>query len=131
MHNGLAKQERLYLKEEINTLFAGKQGFVCYPVRVVYTLVPTSVSTPPVKIILSVPKRLHKHAVARNRIKRLYRECYRTNKHSLTDFVQALGLGTLLVGFVYLSDEVCSYAQAEKSTRIALDKLLKRLHDDG
>lgn len=125
MHNGLAKQERIYLKEEINALFADKKSFVSYPIRVVYTLLPSEVST--VKILISVPKRLHKHAVARNRIKRLYRECYRVNKHELVDQVRTLQKGTLLVGMIYLSDEVCTYPQALKSTQSALDKLLKRL----
>lgn len=125
MHNGLAKQERIYLKEEINALFAGKKSFVSYPIRVVYTLLPSEESA--VRILISVPKRLHKHAVARNRIKRLYRECYRVNKHELVDQVHALQKGTLLVGMIYLSDEICTYPQALKSTQSALDKLLKRL----
>lgn len=125
MHNGLAKQERIYLKEEINALFAGKSSFVSYPIRVVYTFLPSEESA--VRILISVPKRLHKHAVARNRIKRLYRECYRVYKHELVDQVRTKQKGTLLVGMIYLSDEVCTYAQALKSTRSALDKLLKRL----
>lgn len=128
MYNGLGKQERVHLKEEINALFGGKKGFVSYPIRVVYALVPSESSG--VKILVSVPKRLHKRAVARNRIKRLYRESYRTNKHALQEVVREVQKGSLLVGFVYLSEEVCTYSQALKSTQAALDKLIKRLRSD-
>ncbi len=78
---GLTKSERLYLREEIRQLFESRSRFVCYPYRVVWRLEEPSVE--PLKVLISVPKRLIRHAVDRNTIKRRTREAWRLQKGPL------------------------------------------------
>ena len=58
---GLTKSERLYLREEIRQLFESRSRFVCYPYRVVWRLEEPSEES--LKVLISVPKRLIRHAI--------------------------------------------------------------------
>lgn len=80
--NTFFKQERLSSEVAISKLFAQSDSFFAYPFRVVYLFVAKQSKTP-AKFAVSVPKKKFKHAVDRNRIKRLTREAYRLNKHML------------------------------------------------
>ena len=83
----LPKGERLYLREEIERLHDRGRSFVSYPIRVVWLVEPiASHSTSEqaqVAVMTSVAKRRFKHAVDRNRIKRMTRSAYRLHKTPL------------------------------------------------
>ncbi len=83
----LPKGERLYLREEIERLYDRGRSFVSYPIRVVWLVEPiASHSTSEqaqVAVMTSVAKRRFKHAVDRNRIKRMTRSAYRLHKTPL------------------------------------------------
>ena len=121
MDRTLSKKERLYLRDEIEALFAARSAFVSFPVRVLWLLTPSKPDAPSVKILISIPKRRIRRAVRRNRLKRLFREAYRLSKES---FVPLVPEGqTLSLGFVYVADEVCTMADAEKALSKARTKL--------
>jgi ribonuclease P protein component len=67
------------------------------------------------QILIWAPKSLFKHAVDRNRLRRLMREAYRLNQGILTS--------SYLIAFNYIDKEVRSYAVIEK----AVIKALKRI----
>lgn len=123
----LGKEERIYLRSELNELFASRGSFVSYPFRVVYLKVPRQ--TVSIKMMVSVPKKRLKHAVDRNRIKRLAREAYRLNKHLLSDNLSTDY--TLLVGFIYIGNSVRSFETTSKGITDALTKLKTLLSDDA
>jgi ribonuclease P protein component len=75
----LGKTERLASKRVFETLFASGKSRHEYPIRIVWTPLPLTISSP-VQVAFSVSKRNFKRAVDRNRIKRLMREAYRKNK---------------------------------------------------
>lgn len=79
--NRLPKQERLHGRSDIEFLFASGKHLKINPFKVVWLSRKAS-SLPPVRIGISVSKRISKHAVERNRIKRLIREAYRLSKHA-------------------------------------------------
>ena len=84
------KAERLCSKKLIERLFAGgNKSFPAFPLRVVYMPLSVDESGADVSILISVPKKRFKHAVARNRVKRQVREAYRQNKHILVDTLRA------------------------------------------
>ena len=83
----LPKGERLYLREEIERLHDRGRSFVSYPIRIVWLTDPIATLTPgdqaQVAVMTSVAKRRFKHAVDRNRIKRMTRAAYRLHKEPL------------------------------------------------
>lgn len=118
----LSKAERLSWKRYIDLLFTKGDSFVAYPLRVVYLPIEEDMGVP-ASILISVSKKKLKHAVKRNRIKRLIREAYRTQKLELTDHLQAADK-RLLVGFLYLEKELASLDDMEKAMAKAI-RLLK------
>lgn len=82
----------------IDRLFthAGSKSVTAYPIRAVFRKADTEQT----QILLSVPKRLFKHAVDRNRVKRQLREAYRTQYQSPLPADQ-----TLHIAFIWLSDK--------------------------
>jgi len=78
------KAERLCSRKAIERLFSEGQSFAKYPIRLVWMPLSTAAEAEfSVQVALSVPRKKFKKAVHRNRIRRLMREAYRTNKHRL------------------------------------------------
>lgn len=68
------------------------------------------------QVMFSVSKKKFKSAVKRNRIKRLMKEAYRLNKGSVADM-------SVLVAFVYTSDEMPDFKFIQKRIEKAIKKL--------
>lgn len=73
------KKDKLKSKKLIEQMFSDGKAITVYPLRLIY-LKTEFEDDSALKTGVSVSKRLHKTAVARNRIKRLLREVYRLNK---------------------------------------------------
>ena len=76
------KDEKLKRRKLINEIFETGESFPNYPFRVFYKVMDFETDVK-AQVGVSVSKRNFKHAVDRNRIKRLMREAYRLNKHTL------------------------------------------------
>lgn len=75
-----------------------------FPLRVIYMPMERAEGEMPVQVLISVSKRHFKHAVDRNRGKRLVREAYRKHKQILWN---ALGeTQALAMAFIWLSDDM-------------------------
>lgn len=77
-----SKQEKLKHKKLIETLFSEGKSVTVFPLRIVF-LENDHDGSKPLQVSFSVPKRLIKRAVDRNRIKRQLRESYRLNKNEI------------------------------------------------
>ena len=77
-------------------------------------------------LLVSVSKRRFKRAVKRNRVKRQVREAYRLNKHILLDTVTRRQLH-LVMGFIWLGNELCSTQEVERRVVNLLQRLSERL----
>ncbi|WP_299363657.1 ribonuclease P protein component [Winogradskyella sp.] len=73
------KKDKLKSKKHIEQLFNEGKAVTVYPLRLIYLETEFSDGSL-LKTGVSVSKRLHKTAVARNSLKRLLREAYRLNK---------------------------------------------------
>lgn len=75
--------------------------------------------------MIVAPKRKFHHAVDRNRVRRLTRECYRLRKHTLYQFLEEQGI-SIVFSMVYIHNEIMSYEQLEHK----MDKLLAALEKE-
>lgn len=130
--NGLSKSERLNSKLVIDKLFAGgNSSNAVFPLRVVYMPMPAD-ETPdtmkdvPASILVSVPKKRFHHAVDRNRMKRLVRESYRTNKAILWNALEGKEY-KMAVAFVCITDKMPTFAQVNKAVTKALVRIAEKI----
>ncbi|MDY6257524.1 MAG: ribonuclease P protein component [Bacteroidaceae bacterium] len=135
MNNGLTKTERLTSQLVIDKLFAGgNASMAAFPLRIVYMQMEKQegsqqldgVQQPPVSILVSVPKKRFRHAVDRNRMKRLIREAYRLNKHILWNALQEKNF-RLAIAFVCITDTLPTFRSVNKSMRKALIRIGERV----
>ena len=131
------KAERLCSKKHIEALFAGdNRSLTAYPLRAVYTetkvekIVNSNLpNCKLVSLLISVSKRHFKHAVDRNRAKRLIREAYRLNKGLLLDHLPE---DTQLdLAFIWMSDELCDYAIVETKMKTLLQRIAEKINGEG
>ncbi|MFV0290438.1 MAG: ribonuclease P protein component [Mangrovibacterium sp.] len=117
----LPKANRLHSRKSIEELFEKGESFFMHPIKVVAQMT-TFNDDMAVKAAFSVSKRNFKHAVDRNRYKRLLRETYRLNQSPLHENM-AKEQHQLAVMFIYAVKEHNDYATVEKAMKKALAKL--------
>ena len=105
----------------IAQLYKDGERFTAWPLRVTY--MPTEVET---QVLVWAPKSLFKHAVQRNRIRRLMREAYRLNQGILTSNSDSGLSSNFLIAFNYIDKEEQPYAVIEKAVCKALRKIAGR-----
>jgi ribonuclease P protein component len=118
------KSERLQKQKQIDELFAKGRSFPLYPFRVLWQFTEP-VAGEPIRVLITVPKSLHKKAVTRNTLKRRIRESYRLTKQPLSEILTLSGR-TLHIGIVYTGKELLS--GREMQGKIIL--LLRRLQEE-
>lgn len=112
------KSARLSSRKDIKELFEKGSSFFLFPFKVLY-LEDQKENNPSHQILISVPKRHHKTAVNRNRIKRLIREAYRLNQHILSEVSDK----KLLIAYIYVSGDVLQYKEVESKLKKVLIRL--------
>ncbi len=75
--------------------------------------------------MIVAPKRKFHHAVDRNRVRRLTRECYRLRKPSFYEFLSKQGI-SIVFSMVYIHNEILTFEQLGHK----MDKLLEALQKD-
>ncbi|MGA9588466.1 MAG: ribonuclease P protein component [Salegentibacter sp.] len=117
MDQRLRKNEKLKSKKLIDQLFLKGQQVKKFPLKLVYLPLDSPQETT-CKSSFSVPKKLVKTAVGRNRIKRLMRESFRKNKY----LVESPQQSKFAFMFIYLSREKISSEQMTKTMILLLEK---------
>lgn len=116
------KQERLKSKLTIELLFKHGNTIHEFPVKAVWIKTTLPEKNTFSQVAFSVPKRLFKKAIDRNRIKRLLRESYRLNKSHFISSLQKENR-QLAVMFVYISDNLTSFKTIERKIIVILNRL--------
>ncbi len=84
-----SKKERLTGKSGIDQLFNEGKSFNLFPFRVFY-LPAVNPAEPAARLLIAIPKKKVKHAVDRNRLRRLVREAYRLHKAGFLAILDAI-----------------------------------------
>jgi len=121
MDQGFGKKDRLKSKKLIDKLFVEGKSIKSYPLKLVYTSFESS-ELPGLKTGVSVPKKLVKTAVKRNRIKRLMREVFRKNKYLVTSDLST----SQAFMFIYISRDEITYEKLEENMIRILKKFSEK-----
>lgn len=109
---GFSRNSRIKSSLIIKQLVDSRKSIFAYPLKCYYDFVPTETPAPPALAVV-VPKKRFKHAVDRNRLKRLMREAFRLNRSAslqqLTPSVQ-LQMCWIFVGKELADQETVSQA---------------------
>ena len=118
--NEFPKSEKLCGQLRIAALYKEGHRFTAFPLRVTYLQIPDSNVAP--KVLIWAPKSLFKHAVDRNRLRRLMREAYRLNAQPLRDYCCENNCSYYLA-FNYMDSELRTQEQISKAMRKAIKRL--------
>jgi ribonuclease P protein component len=116
--------EKLKSKKIIDLLFKEGKSVSKYPLRLVYVAHDFEEDVP-LKMGVSVSKKYFKHAVDRNRFKRILRECYRLNKQMLTENVDT----KYCCMFFYQTADRLSYPEINEKTIQLFEKFIKSIRE--
>ena len=118
----LSKLERLKSKKDIYTLFLTGKAFFVFPFKIYFLLKDADGTEYPSKFGASVPKKIFKHAVDRNRLKRLMREIFRTNKLELNELLVAQQK-RMDIMMVYTHKEILLFHELMPAVELSIKKL--------
>lgn len=124
------KDEKLCSQKLMGDLFLSGNSFLFYPLKIVWKTYEILPSESPAQVGFSVPKRLFKRAVDRNRLKRLLRESYRQHKSSLYEVVAHTNVRMALM-IIYIAKEELPLAKIEPSIVKAISKINGQLIVDN
>lgn len=119
------KSQRLKSRKKLQQVFAEGKSVRTKELRLVY-MVEKSQSAE-IKCGVGLTTRNFKHAVDRNRIKRLLREAYRLQQHDLKSYMEEHP-AALSLFILYTGKELPVYGPIYENVGVALQKLQKALH---
>ena len=116
------KEERLCSRSLMDRLYADGHRLMAFPFSVQWLVVD---GPQPCQIMIVAPKRRFRHAVDRNHVRRLTRECWRLRKQHFYTFLQEHNL-CLVLSLVYVHNEAMTNDQLANK----MDKLIALLRQD-
>lgn len=119
--NTFPQTERLCGKMAVEQLYHTGQRFTVWPLRVTYQPLPvTEGETAMSEVLVWAPKSLFKHAVDRNRLRRLMREAWRLGERPILP---------CRVAFNYMDKSIASLDTLRLAMAKAIRKLNERIQD--
>jgi ribonuclease P protein component len=122
------KKEKLKSRKQIEALFAEGKFFTIFPLKIFYLLKEND-SNFDAKTGVGVGKRYFRKAVERNRIKRLLREAYRTEKLPLHQFLKNHNI-ELTLFIMYIDKTLPLFSIIKKEMQVVIQKLIKQLDEN-
>jgi ribonuclease P protein component len=121
------KEERLKSRKLLQEIFSKGKTFTIHPVKIFY-LQPDAPIDFPVKVGVGASGRHFKKAVDRNRIKRLLREAYRTEKSSLHEYLDNYNR-QIIIFLLYIDKALPDYATLKIKMPLIVERLIKQLNE--
>jgi len=120
----LGKDKRLKSRKLIGYLFEKGKTFSAYPLRVIY-ISNQEAGGATLQAGFTVSGKKFKRAVDRNRIKRLMREAYRLQQHSLLDRLEKTG-NRMALFFIYTGKEMPDQPLVHEKMGVTLEAIAKK-----
>lgn len=117
-----SSQEKLKSKKSIDLLFKKGDRLFHYPLQLVFATAEHEESVR-FKAAFSVPKKYHRHAVVRNKLKRRVKESFRLLAPRLRKRLEEKD-ERLIFMFVYISKEELTYNTIDKAVASLLRDLM-------
>lgn len=124
--NTYSKNEKLKSKKALEGLFGRGKSFSIFPIKVFYTIEDNPKNE--VHAGVGVSSRIFKKANDRNRVKRLLREVYRTQKHPLYAAMNQK-TGSLDIFFLYIGKELPEFTELKETMEKVLEKLVRKINE--
>ena len=135
----MGKPEKLRHKALIDAAFSMGKTIYDYPLRATYRIlspqemsdsfrldVPQAIGA--LQMLITVPKKKLRHAVDRVTMRRRIREAYRLNRLPLRDAIeQNPEARSISIAFIYLHDDLTSYANIERKMSNILSKIAAKV----
>ncbi len=118
------KSQKLCKRSDIQYLLSNGQTLFTYPLLCKY--IKVAKQNEEVQVAVVVSKKRFKHAVDRNRVKRLIRETYRKNKQPLFAMLADKDF-SLHAMFIYTENHHLSYHIHEKKIKELINNLIAKL----
>ncbi|WP_114789873.1 ribonuclease P protein component [Niabella yanshanensis] len=119
------KSQRLKSRKKLQQVFAEGKSVRTKDLRLVYLAEKNGITG--VKCGVGLSTRNFKHAVDRNRIKRLLREAYRLQQHDLKKYAEDHPVDLSLF-LLYTGRDLPQYEDIYENVGVVLQKLQKALH---
>ena len=120
------KTEKLKSSKQLDILFAKGKSFTVFPVKVWYAYAEEQDNI--LKTGVGVSSRNFKKAVHRNRVKRLLREAYRTEKQPLQTYLNNTEK-KLAVFLLFVDKTLPAYSLVKEKTGLCIQRLIKQLNE--
>ena len=120
------KREKLKSRKQLHRLFAEGKTFIVFPVKVFYEL--NTAQDNVLKTGVGVSRKNFKKAVQRNRIKRLLREAYRTEKQPLHAYLNN-NEKQLVLFLLFIDRELPPYAVVKEKMKLCIQRLIHVLNE--
>lgn len=121
------KAEKLKSRKLMDQLFREGKTFSIFPLKVFYMLASEQMDFP-VKTGVGVSSRNFKKAVHRNRVKRLLREAYRTEKNALHEYV-TVHQKQVVVFLLYIDKVLPGHETIKTTMPVIMQRLVKKLNE--
>jgi len=121
-----SKKEKLKSRKQLEKTFKTGKSFTFFPLKIFYII--TDEQDNIIKTGVGVSSRNFKKAVQRNRIKRLLREAYRTEKQPLHSYLES-NEKQLSLFLLFIDKELPQYIFLKEKMKLCIQKLIHQLNE--